>query len=254
MSALDVDALRRRLPGRRLAHFERIDSTMHEAARLAAAGCAAGTAVLAEEQTAGQGRHGRAWYSEPGSGLYVSLVLRPPLAGDALPVLTLALGLAAAEAIARATGLRADLRWPNDVLIAGKKVAGILVQFAEGAAIAGIGMNVNHAAFPDELAAEAISLRIASGRTHSREDLLVELLRAVDGFSKMLVEAGKDPILELFGRCSSYARGKRVRVQQPGGVLEGRTAGLDPSGFLIVRKDDGTEELIVAGGVRAASP
>jgi len=250
--ALNVDLIRRQVPNREISFFESITSTMHEAATLAAAGCASGTAVVAEEQTAGQGRHGHSWHSEAGAGLYVSIVLRLPLPPDSLPVLTLALGLAAAEAIARATDLTPDLRWPNDVMLGDKKTAGILVQLVDSVAIAGIGVNVNHTAFPPEIAAEATSLRLASGRPQSREDLLIGLLTAIDSFCRMLVEGGRGPVLDLFARHSSYVRGKRVRVAQPGGVVEGATAGLDPAGFLILRADDGSESLILAGGVRAA--
>jgi len=250
---LDIDAVLRRLPGRRISYFAALDSTMTEAARLAAAGVPAGTAVVAEEQTAGQGRHGHAWHSEAGSGLYCSVVLRPHLGPDALPVLTLALGLATAEAIARATDLACDLRWPNDVMLLERKVAGILVQLADGTAIAGIGINVNHAAFPAELSRAATSLRLASGRPHPREDLLVELLAAVDSYVHMLGAGGRGRILELFARRSTYASGKRVAVDLPEGAFTGVTAGLDPQGFLRLRRDDGTEILILAGGVRALS-
>jgi len=121
---------------------------------------------------------------------------------------------------------------------------------ADSVATAGIGVNVNHAAFPPELAVQATSLRQAAGATQSREDLLIALLPAIDSFTKMLVEGGPRPVLDMFTRHSSYARGRRVRVEQPGGVLEGVTAGLNPSGFLILRADDGSESLILAGGVR----
>ena len=234
-----------------VSYFETIDSTMLEAERLSGAGCVHGTVVVADEQTAGQGRHGRRWHSEANSGLYVSIVLRPALRGDLLPVLTLALGLAAADAIAQATGLTCDLRWPNDVMLDGRKVAGILVQLLDSAAVAGVGVNVNHGAFPPEIAAEATSLRIVTNRPHSREQLLIALLSAVDRYCGVLAgEGGKDRILMMFSRRSSYARNKRVKVEQGASVLEGTTAGLDPSGFLILRKDDGTEDLVLAGGVR----
>jgi BirA family biotin operon repressor/biotin-[acetyl-CoA-carboxylase] ligase len=223
---------------------------MHEAATLAAAGAPSGTAVVAEEQTAGQGRHGHSWHSEPGAGLYVSIVLRLPLPPDSLPVLTLALGLAAAETIARATDLQPDLRWPNDVMLGDKKTAGILVQLVDSVAIAGLGINVNHPALPPEIANEATSLRLATGRLQSREDLLIGLLPTIDSFCRMLLQAGRQPIIDQFERRSSYARGKRVRVDQPGGTVTGTTAGLDPSGFLKLRADDGSESLILAGGVR----
>jgi BirA family biotin operon repressor/biotin-[acetyl-CoA-carboxylase] ligase len=223
---------------------------MHEAATLAAAGAPSGTAVVAEEQTAGQGRHGHSWHSEPGAGLYVSIVLRLPLPPDSLPVLTLALGLATAETIARATDLQPDLRWPNDVMLGDKKTAGILVQLVDSVAIAGLGINVNHPALPPEIANEATSLRLATGRLQSREDLLIGLLPTIDSFCRMLLQAGRQPIIDQFERRSSYARGKRVRVDQPGGTVTGTTAGLDPSGFLKLRADNGSESLILAGGVR----
>ena len=249
----DVELVRQTWP-QPVFYFPTIDSTMLEAARLAEAGCAPGTVIVADEQTAGQGRHGRRWHSEPNAGLYVSVVLRRDLAPDSLPVLTLALGLAAADAIADATSLQCDLRWPNDVMIGDRKAAGILVQLLDSAAIAGIGINVNHSAFPAEIAAEATSLRIAAKRPLSREQLLVALLNAIDRYQGILAGAdGKQRILSMFSLRSSYARNKRVKVEQSTGVLEGVTAGLNASGFLILRKDDGTEDLVLAGGVRPAT-
>jgi BirA family biotin operon repressor/biotin-[acetyl-CoA-carboxylase] ligase len=252
MTPFDIERVRRRLPARQLEWFETLGSTMQEAARMAVAGCPAGTAVVAEEQTAGQGRHGHSWHSEPHAGLYVSVVLRLSLPPESLPTLTLALGLATAEAISRVCDVSADLRWPNDVMIGDRKTAGILVQLVDSVAIAGIGVNVNHTGFPTEIASQSTSLRQATGSTQSREDLLIALLPAIDSFTKMLVEAGPRPVLEMFTRHSSYARGRRVRVEQSGGIVEGVTAGLNPSGFLILRADDGSESLILAGGVRPA--
>jgi BirA family biotin operon repressor/biotin-[acetyl-CoA-carboxylase] ligase len=248
----DIELIRQHWP-HPASYFESIDSTMLEAARLAEADCEPGTVVIADEQTAGQGRHGRRWHSEPHSGLYVSIVLRPDLQAELLPILTLALGLAVADAIAEATGLTCDLRWPNDVMLGGCKVAGILVQLINAAAVAGIGVNVNHAHFPPEIASEATSLRIVSNRRHSREHLLVAVLGAVQRYSGILSsEGGRESILKMFCARSSYAQNKRVKVDQGAAVLEGVTAGLDASGFLIVRKDDGSEDVVLAGGVRPA--
>src|SRR6202142_2440869 len=143
---------------RRVEWFASIDSTMTVAARLAREGCPSGTVVGADEQTAGIGRHGHSWHSEPGAGLYVSVVLRLHLSSDALPVVMLALSLATQQAIAEVTGLAPDLRWPNDVLIDEKKCAGILAQFEGDAVIAGIGINVGHTQFPPDLAPIATSL------------------------------------------------------------------------------------------------
>jgi BirA family biotin operon repressor/biotin-[acetyl-CoA-carboxylase] ligase len=249
---LDPGRIRARFAGRQIVWFDTAGSTMTEAARLAARGCCSGTAVVAEQQLLGQGRLGRSWHSEKESGLYVSVVLRLALPAETMPALTLALGLATAEAVTQSTGVGCDLRWPNDVLAGGKKCAGILTQLVEGAIIAGIGINVNQTSFPAELAEIATSLRMVSGRQHSREELLAALLEAVDAFAAVLVMEGKEKILDLFERSSSYARGRRVRVERPEGPLEGVTDGLDASGFLLVRTDDGDREVILTGGVRAA--
>lgn len=245
---LDVEAVRRALPGLHVHWFSRVSSTMDEAARLAAAGESG--VVVAEEQTAGRGRFGRSWHSEPEAGLYATFILRPPLRPEDTPVLALALALATAEAIARVADLACDLRWPNDVLIAGCKCAGILVEVAAGAFLAGIGINVNHTRFPEELAGQATSLRLAGGRVCSRERLLVELARTVRAFTRMLVEAGPQPVLEMFRRASSFVEGRRVRVEAPVGPLEGVTDGLDPSGFLWLRTERGDRLLLRWGGVR----
>jgi BirA family biotin operon repressor/biotin-[acetyl-CoA-carboxylase] ligase len=240
MTALDIDLLRRAFPDRRIDYHPSIDSTMH-----AAAGLEPGSVVLADEQTAGQGRHGHAWHSEPGAGIYCSMVLPPT------PLLTLALGLATAEAIVSAAGIACDLRWPNDVMLGNRKLAGILVQLADGRAIAGIGINHAHRRFPPELEEEATSLALAwtgSGSLPSREEILLALVRAVDEFT------GEDAptILRLFTHASSFASGRRVVVNLPDGTITGTTCGLDDAGFLRVRKDDGTVTLILAGGVRAS--
>lgn len=248
---LDLESVRARFPGRRLVWFDSCGSTMKEAVRLATEGCASGTVAGADEQTGGVGRFGRRWHSERDAGLYVSIVLRLGVPEESARVLAMALGLATAEAIARAAGVASDLRWPNDVLLNGRKCAGILVQVEQGAFVAGIGINVNHSGFPLDLAGIATSLRLATGRTHSRERLLERLLESVDSFSRMLAEGGKEPVLRMFARASSYVRGKRVAVEQGHATVEGVTDGLDPSGFLFVRRADGTRVMIVAGGVRA---
>ncbi len=241
-----VETVCRAFPGRRIVHFERVGSTMIEAARLVEEGAPPGAIVIADEQTAGQGRHGHVWHSELDSGLYLSALLKVPVD----PVLTLALGLATAEAITRDTDLRCDLRWPNDVMIREKKAAGILVQLAGSTAIAGIGINVNHLSFPAPLDAEATSLAIETGRRHSREDLSIALLRSIDSFCSMLIQGGPKPILRMFSNASSYAKGRRVSVKMGDRVVQGVTDGLDDSGFLRLRRDDGSIELILAGGVR----
>jgi BirA family biotin operon repressor/biotin-[acetyl-CoA-carboxylase] ligase len=250
----NIASLRLQFPHRRIDYRASTASTMTEAIRLAAEGCDSGTVVIADEQTAGQGRYARPWHSEAGSGLYVSFVLRPTLPPNELPILTLALGLAAVDAIQNTSGLTCDLRWPNDVLIQSKKCAGILTQMDGPAIIAGIGINVNQSSFPDQLTAIATSLRIASGgRTHARERLLAELISSVDRYCALLETQGRRPILDLFSRASSFVSGRRVEVDLGVGAVRGTTAGLNESGFLMLRRDDGTENVIVAGGVRPCS-
>ncbi|MCW5978618.1 MAG: biotin--[acetyl-CoA-carboxylase] ligase [Bryobacteraceae bacterium] len=230
-----------------IARLETTASTMQDAA-----GGPVGTVVVAEEQTAGQGRLGRHWHSEPGSGLYFSVVLPLPPGPEPPTVATLALGLAARDAIQEAAGVTADLRWPNDLLIAERKCAGILVELRRDALVAGIGVNVNHARFPEELAAIATSLRIATSREHSKDRLLDAMLEAIAAYWSLLETEGREAILRLFAGASSYVQGRRVAVE---GVedLEGTTDGLDPSGFLWLRQNNGVRKLIVAGGLRPAA-
>jgi len=253
----DLEWLRSQVPDRQIEWHDAIDSTMTEASQLAAAGGPAGTVIGAEEQTAGQGRHGRSWHSEPCSGLYLSIILRRKFAPAALPVVTLALGLAVREAILKAADLVCDLRWPNDVLIPSNncegKCAGVLTQLESSAIIAGIGINVNHSSFPAELSNIATSLRIASGRVQSRERLLLELLASIDTYCDLLEMQGRGAVIETFARASSYVSGRRVCVHQDGSQLRGTTAGLNHSGFLMLRGDDGVNSVIVAGGVRPCS-
>ncbi len=224
-------------------------STMKDAAALAARGEPHGTVVVAEEQTAGIGRHGHSWHSESGGGLYMSIILRLPLPPDALPVLTMALGLAVRQAVEAVAGVACDLRWPNDLLLNEKKIAGIMVQSADSALIAGIGLNVTQTTFPPEIEMVATSLRIECGRDYSKEALLDRIVTEALDWATRLAERGKVPIFEEFDARSSYARGKAVSVENAGRTIHGVTAGLDANGFLLVRTADGIET-ILTGGVR----
>jgi BirA family transcriptional regulator, biotin operon repressor / biotin---[acetyl-CoA-carboxylase] ligase len=249
---LDVEKIRNLRPQNELHYFETIASTMTEAARLAVSGAPHGTIVLAEEQTAGIGRLGRSWQSDAELGIYCSILLRLPVEAASLPVINLLLGLATAEAIQKSTHLACDLRWPNDVLINERKVAGILAQVVDGCVIAGIGINVNQTSFPPNLRTAATSLQIESAsRMQSRDRILIDLIESVDGFSSMLVAQGSECIVRAFMSASSYALDRRVLLEEDG--RRGITAGLDENGFLLVRFDNGRMERIAAGGVRRDS-
>jgi BirA family biotin operon repressor/biotin-[acetyl-CoA-carboxylase] ligase len=229
------------------------ESTMKDAAAMAARGEPHGTVVAADRQTAGIGRHGHTWYSESPGGLYLSIIMRLKLAPDVLPVLTMALGLAAQKAINDVAGVACDLRWPNDVLLNERKVAGIMVQggdAADGAMIAGIGVNVNQSGFPADLREIATSLRHETKRELSKEALLDRIVAESLRYADLLAKRGKPAILEEFGKQSTYAEGKPVVVATPGGEINGITAGLDAHGYLRVQTAHGVET-IVTGGVRA---
>ena len=220
---------------------------------------------VADEQTAGRGRGGHTWHSEPGSGLYVSILARPRLFGvDALK-LSLAAGLAAAHAVEQTCALKIDLRWPNDLMLdqadgTQKKFGGILTESSidggTGAlayAVIGIGMNLNHESFPAELASAATSLRITLGYSVSREKLLAALLLALNT-EIALVEAEVQGLLETsladrFEARSTWVRNLPVHVDEDGGYT-GITAGLTPQGLLLVRLEDGTLKTVRHGGVR----
>lgn len=244
--------------GGRVHHFFQTGSTMDDAAALALAGAPHGTIVLAEEQTAGRGRLGRSWHSQKTEGLYFSLLLRPALPAVAAPLLTLAAGIGAAEGIAEAGGLPTDIRWPNDVLLGRKKCCGILLELTAEPerikhVILGVGINVNQSRLPAELAGEATSLRLEAGRVFSRAEVLAAVLRALDrSYGRLLARDGRAATVAEFERRSSYARGRRVAVEDAGSRVTGTTEGLDPAGCLRLRRDDSGEiEPVFTGRIRA---
>src|SRR6202521_1305772 len=218
---LTPDMLRQRLKGslfgKRIYHFFKTDSTNRVALELGHAGEPEGAVLLAEEQTAGRGRAGRVWYSERAAGVYVTLLLRPALAPVQAPLLTMMAGLSAHAAVQAQTGLVVDLKWPNDLLIDGKKAGGILTEMhAEPGqvrfVIVGIGLNVNQEKFPNELGAMATSLRVETGKPQSRMEVLVRLLREFENDYNRFLREGPGGVTQKFEAVSSYAQGKRVRV------------------------------------------
>lgn len=248
--------------GGKITHFATIDSTNIRAVEAANSSALDGTVYVADEQTAGRGRGGHSWHSVAGNGLYVSAIVRPEMGLSEALWLSLATGIAAQRATVETTGVQADIRWPNDLLIGKKKCGGILVETGSHPgtparlryAVIGIGINVNHDAFPDELSTVATSLRIESGSVASREALLANLLLALDAEITLLESELHDaprgtPLLERFAAASSWAVGMRVRVDEDGGYT-GETVGLNRKGFLQVAGDDGVLHTVLSGGVR----
>jgi BirA family transcriptional regulator, biotin operon repressor / biotin---[acetyl-CoA-carboxylase] ligase len=243
--------------GKRIYHFLKIDSTNSVAMQLGEGGEPHGAVVLAEEQTVGRGRAGRSWLSEKSRGIYATMLLRPQISPAHAPLLTLVAGLAARDAVADETGLEPDIRWPNDLLLGGKKFSGILTEMRAEPdrvhyAVVGIGINVNQERMPAELAGLATSLRLETGKAHSRIDLLIRLLKRLEHYYNQFITEGSKPIVQRFCAVSSYAKGKRVRISTAREVFTGVTAGLEPSGVLRVKRADGKVELILSGDVAEA--
>jgi BirA family transcriptional regulator, biotin operon repressor / biotin---[acetyl-CoA-carboxylase] ligase len=241
--------------GRRIEHHDEIGSTNVEAMRLAREGAPEGTLVVAERQTQGRGRLGRSWISPPSVNLYASWVLRPTLPPAAAPQISLAAAVAVARTLAPlAPGLVA-IKWPNDCLLDGRKVAGILTEMdAEldrvRAVVLGIGVNLNATAraFPPELRATATSVRLATGRTVDRIAFTAALCDALEGVYDRLLQDGFEPLIAEWNQYSCLT-GRAVTVDCAGRRTTGRVRGLDASGHLLLATDDGREERIVAGDV-----
>ena len=238
----------------RVHHRPRVGSTNDVAAELAGRGAPHGTVVVADEQTAGRGRHGNRWSSPPGAGLYLSVLLRT----DSPPVLTLVAGVAVAEALVRAAGLDAMLEWPNDVVVEAsgrrRKVAGILAEASTegdrvGRVLVGIGINLRDGAWPPEVASRAGSVEGLTGRPVDRAVLLVEVLAALAARCGEL-EAGRVPaLLRRWEALAPASRGAPVEWSEGPVRRRGVTEGVDEQGALIVRVD-GCRERLSGGEVR----
>jgi len=252
----------------RVYRFASIDSTNSALLQDAAlkdtsgSGLPEGTVYIADEQTAGRGRGGHTWHSAPGVGLYLSALLCPHLPPEDVLGITLAAGIAAADAIAQVAGIECDVRWPNDLLVQGKKTGGILTEMNSsngGAVVVGFGINVNHTTMPPELRETATSLLLAKAASAdgapsklSRMDataFAVALLQFFDREYRQLAQDGLPALLARFEQHSSYARGKHVVVGEEGGY-EGMTDGLDERGFLRVKTANGMR-IVLSGTVRA---
>jgi BirA family biotin operon repressor/biotin-[acetyl-CoA-carboxylase] ligase len=244
--------------GRRIHWLETTTSTSDVAVHLAELGADEGTIVVAETQTAGRGRHGRVWCSPPSAGLYLSMVLRPAggLATRANPasLLTLASGVAVAESIRASTGLPAEIKWPNDVMIGRRKIAGILAEATAQSGVLqhvvlGIGVNLRQAAFPPEVANRATSVEAETTRTADRAQMFVQILAAFAARYADLQAGRFDVILSAWRGFAPSLRASRVEWDSPSGVVSGRAEGVDEQGALVVRVGERVER-IIAGEVR----
>ena len=247
-------ALRNTMYANKLHYFPEIASTNTTAMQAAGGDAEEGSIFLADQQSAGRGRNGHGWHSEPGSAILVSIIVRPRINAAQSLWLSLMAGVAVHSAIVRTCSLSCDLRWPNDLLIGKQKVCGILTEVSADQerlrfAVIGIGINVNQASFPPDIASLATSLAIESGKSWQRTELVIPLLESLEAeYRRGLGQNGSAMLLREVERISSYVRGKRVHVDEAGGY-EGVTDGLDESGFLKVRTRDGVRR-VLSGGVR----
>jgi BirA family biotin operon repressor/biotin-[acetyl-CoA-carboxylase] ligase len=232
----------------KILRYKSLPSTNNEAARLAALGAAEGLAVVADEQTAGRGRLQRSWVSPMGAGLYCSVLLRPKFSVDRWPLITFVAALSVSDALIEGCNLKTDIKWPNDLLAGERKICGILAEVIETnegrAVILGMGVNVTREAFPEELAAIAISVEEAIGREVERVTILQFLLKALVRWYPLLEEIdGAQKVIAEWTSRSSYAEGKFVNVMNGDDTLTGVTRGLAPDGALRMETATGVVEV-----------
>lgn len=246
--------LKTKTMGQSIYFYEETDTTNNRARELALEGAPEGTLVVAEKQTAGRGRRGKVWESPLGTGIWMSLVLRPQIMPAEASVLTLLCGLATAEAIEAETGLSAGIKWPNDILINGKKAVGILTEMdcemsEVHFVIPGIGINVNTASFPPEIAEIATSLYLECGKTVSRRRLVHRVLERLEEHYETFLRTGSfDAMLEDYRKhCITLGKEVHVLGREP---FFAEALDITPEGELLVRRaDNGKEEVVFSGEV-----
>jgi BirA family transcriptional regulator, biotin operon repressor / biotin---[acetyl-CoA-carboxylase] ligase len=251
LAAIDAACLRSPL-ALDLHYLDSTTSTMDLAGEAVNAGAPEGYAVIAGEQTAGRGRRGRVWQSPPGAGLYCSMVFRPGLSAEgqrAQSLLTLAAGVAARRAIGAATGLWPDLKWPNDLLVGRRKLAGILAEghnlgSHQAAVVVGVGVNILQAVLDSSVADRSTSLEAELGRAVPRGAVLEHLLVALAAAYDQLRRGESDAILREWRMAAPSAVGARVEWDSGPQVRHGTTAGIDADGALLIRTATATERFV----------
>ena len=246
--------------GRTIHHFQTIDSTNSKAYELAVQGAEEGEVVVAESQEKGRGRMGRPWYSPPSANLYLSVILRPKIPPHQASLLTLMAAVATAEAVREFSGLLPVIKWPNDILLDGRKAAGLLNEICSEMGrvhfvILGIGvnLNMNGKSFPREIRKMATSLKIGMGRTVSRKAFLQVLLRKLESWYELFLKEGAPPILMAW-RDRAQIKGRPVQVTSSGETWTGLAVDIDSDGSLILRTGDGRTIKIVTGDVEYNPP
>ncbi|HWQ76750.1 MAG TPA: biotin--[acetyl-CoA-carboxylase] ligase [Syntrophomonas sp.] len=236
-------------------YYSSIDSTNNQARTLAAEGYAEGTVVVADTQTEGRGRRGRNWYSPAGQGIYISLILRPQMPLKEIPRISLMIAVAVAETLEKELALPARIKWPNDILINGRKVAGILseaVTDLDGIefVVAGIGLNINNPMrdFPNDFRTDPTSVLAETKQPASRVQILQSLLASLEKYYFILQQGNFTDILQR-GRQLSMVIGQRVSLEDGGRLVSGRAVDIDENGFLVVCDATGENHTIFSGEI-----
>lgn len=251
---LSIDDLKQQLKsdtfGKSILLFDSVESTQNLARAAAEEGAAEGTLFIAEQQVSGRGRMGRQWVSPRGKGIWMSMVLRPTVPIHFAPQLTLLTAVALCRSLKKLTALPIGIKWPNDLLIDGKKISGILLESAAEEerlryVIAGIGISVNLETedYAEELLDKATSLAIASGQKWDRVDVIADFLKEWEQLYNLYQEQGFSSIITLW-EALSVSLGKKVRLLTPQGDMVGVPIGLDESGAIRIRQEDGTEKSV----------
>jgi BirA family biotin operon repressor/biotin-[acetyl-CoA-carboxylase] ligase len=239
--------------------FDCIDSTNSEALNQAKRGADEGLCVVARQQTAGRGRHGRTWISPKDAGLYFSIVLRPKIETRFLPLITLMTAVAVYDALEEFYKIDCDIKWANDVLVNGKKICGILAETIDTskglAVVAGVGINLTSSNFPEELNEIATSIEDETAQIPNAEDLLQAVTITFSRFYKVLREEhGAEKIRQEWTKRSSYASGKTVSVTLENETFTGTTRGIEETGALRVELETGEIRTVYAGDVENLRP
>ena len=249
-----VSTIHTKWAGTQVAFFEETDSTNNEIRRLAEQGAPHGTLAVAERQLGGKGRRGRVWTSPAGVGIWMSMLLRPQIDPMAASMLTLVMALSTRRGIEKATGLKSEIKWPNDLVLNKKKICGILTEMSTELmeiqyVIPGTGINVNQMEFPDDIKATATSLRIESGKIQKRSEIIAAIMEAFEGYYDTFIETQ-----DMSGLIEEYNAnlvnlGNEVCVLDPAGEYRGVSEGINKEGALLVRLSDGTLKEIISGEV-----
>ena len=240
--------------GRQIRYFSRIDSTNQYAKRIAEEGAPDGTLIIADEQTAGKGRSGRTWVTPPAEAIAFTLLLRPKLSPDRISMVTLVMGLAVTNAVNSLYGVSAGIKWPNDVVIKGRKLCGILTEMSAEVRqvnyiVIGVGINANLTSFPEEIREIATSLKLELGRDINRAELIARVMAEFERlYAEFEAQGDLGAVMQEYNELCLNADSK-VRVLDPNGEYTGTSRGINSMGELLVETEDGKMQEVYAGEV-----